>query len=136
MIALILRWLAIAVRQNRSLTEVVKLLAGYFPHPVIRRRLDQTRQRILRGSHWCDSLQATGLIRKSESGLFKAAERAGNLSWALDEMADSAVRRSTYRLKAWIDFAFPMAVLAMGAIVLFLAIGVLLPVFSLISALA
>jgi type II secretory pathway component PulF len=133
--ALILRWLAIAVRQNRSLTDVVQLLAGYFPQPVIRRRLEHTRRRITAGNHWCDSLRMTGLIRRSESGLFKAAERAGNLGWALDEMADSAVRRSAYRLKAWIDFLFPMAVVAVGFVVLFLAIGVLLPVFNLITAL-
>jgi type II secretory pathway component PulF len=133
--ALILRWLAIAVRQNRSLNDAVQLLAAYFPQPVIRRRLEQARRRIAGGSHWCDSLRTAGLIRSSESGLFKAAERAGNLAWALDEMADSAVRRSTYRIKAWIDFFFPLAVVAIGFAVLFLAVGVLVPIFSLVTAL-
>jgi type II secretory pathway component PulF len=54
--ALILRWLAIAVRQNRSIVEFMRLLASYFPQPGLRRKLERAAGRVGKGNHWCDAL--------------------------------------------------------------------------------
>ena len=134
--AVILRWLATAVRQERPLTEMVRLLAGYFPQRSLRRRLEGSAKRIDHGADWCDCLYQAGVIRRPEQAVFQAAARTGNLAWALDEMADSSVRRSAYRLRAFLNVAFPLVVMLYGGGVFAVAAGVLLPLFSLIQSLS
>jgi len=131
--ALVMRWLAIGIGQKRPIAELVRLLASYFPRVGVRARLVRAVRRMDAGADWCDSLQRVGLIRRPEGVVFKAAERTGNLAWALREMADSSVRRTTYRLRAWLGVAFPAAVLAVGVCVFLVALGVLMPLFSLIQ---
>ncbi len=133
--ALVLRWLAIAVRQQRPLGELVRLMAGYFPRPALRWRLERAAGRIESGEDWCDSLYRVGLLRQAEAGLFRAAQRAGNLAWALEEMADSSVRRAAYRWNAWLNVLFPGVVILFGGGVFFIALGILTPLFALISGL-
>ena len=77
-----------------------------------------------------------GLLRHTEAGLFRAAERAGNLAWALEEMADSSVRRAAYRLSAWLNVLFPAVVIVFGGCVFFIALGILMPLFALIPRLS
>ena len=127
-----MHWLATAVRQKRPISDFVRLLAGYFPQPKMQSRLDWAAKKIDAGAHWCDSLQRASVIRRSESGVFKAAERVGNLAWALDEMADSRGRRAAYRMRSWLSVAFPCVVIALGCGVLFIACGVLLPLMNMI----
>lgn len=134
--AVILRWLAVAVRRQRPIAEMVRLLAGYFPTHRLRQKLERAAKRIEQGQDWCDSLRQVGLIRRPESAVFQAARRAGNLAWALDEMADSSVRRSAYRFQAFLDIAFPVVLVAFGGFVFLLAIGLLAPLFVLFQRLA
>lgn len=131
--ALVLRWLALAVRQNRPLAERVRELAGCFPHRAIRRRLARAAQWIDGGGDWCTGLRRTGLIRGTEAAVFQAAERTGNLAWALEEMANSNIRRLTYRLRAWLNVFFPLLVLGFGGCVLVIGVGILQPLFQLIT---
>ena len=133
--ALVLQWLATAVRQQRPLREFVRLLAGSFPQPRMQSRLASAAKKIDAGAHWCDSLQSASVIREYESHVFKAAERAGNLAWALDEMADSRGRRAAYRMRCWLSVAFPCAVLVLGCAVLLIACSVFLPLTTLIRGL-
>lgn len=133
--ALVLRWLAIAVRQQRPLAEMVRLMAGYFPRPALQWRLERAAGRMESGEDWCDALYRVGLLRHAEAGLFRAAQRAGNLAWALEEMADSSVRRAAYRWNGWLNVAFPCVVILFGGGVFFIALGILTPLFNLISGL-
>jgi len=127
-----MRWLAAAVRQNRPLTEMMRLLAAYYPRRGVRRKLEWTAKRMDQGADWCDCLGQAGLIRRPEIAVFKSASRTGNLAWALDEMADSSVRRAACRLRALVTVAFPVMVLVMGGCVLFFAMA-MFPIMYLIQ---
>lgn len=134
--ALVLRWLATSVRQQRPLAEAIRTLAIRFPQYRVRLRLEHASSRIDRGADWCESLRSAGLIRRSESVLFKTAERVGNLDWTLDEMANSGIRRAAYRIRAYMNVAFPVALLLLGLMVLFITVGVLMPLVAMIEGLA
>ncbi|MDP6553701.1 MAG: type II secretion system F family protein [Pirellulaceae bacterium] len=134
--SLVMHWLAIAVRQDLPLGDMVRMLAAHFPQARLRRKLERASMRIDRGQDWRDSLLATGILRYRENGLFKSAERAGNLAWALDEMAQSGIRKSAYRIRAWTNVIFPALLCGFGAVVLFICLGTLLPLIALISGLA
>ena len=134
--AVILRWLAIAVRSQRPIGEMVELLADRFPRRRVRVKLQRAAQRMEQGGDWCESLRHVGLMRDAESVVFQAAGRAGNLAWALDELADSRVRRSTYRLRAFVNVAFPAVLAVFGGFVLVMALGLLAPLLALLQRLA
>jgi type IV pilus assembly protein PilC len=133
--ALVMRALAVAVADQRPLPEAVELLSRVHPKRSMRARLLRALQGMARGQQWTESLQRMRLLRPAESALFEAAERAGNLAWALEEMADSSVRRALYRLRVVVNILFPCGLLVLGVFVGMLVIGLFLPLISLIQGL-
>jgi type II secretory pathway component PulF len=131
--ALVLRWIATAVRQKRPIAEAVRLLAIYFPYHRLRYRLAVASKRIDQGADWTVCLRHARVIRLPEGVVFKAAERVGNLAWALDEMADSCVRRSAYRLRLFVSVAFPTVLIVVGVCFFFVQVGILMPLIKLIQ---
>lgn len=132
----VLRMLSVAVREKRPLVENLELLAAYSPVSVSRSRLHRAIRQLTDGAHWCDALQRARLLTRAQAAVLKAAERAGNLAWALEEMADSAVRRSALRAQAVLNVLFPGIILVFGLGVMVAAVGILLPLFDLIYKLA
>lgn len=130
--AWVLRWLATSIRQQRGIPETVGQLATCFPQAVIRSRLAVCADRLAEGADWCQCLQDASIIKPRETLLFESSQRAGNLDWALDEMADSSIRRTAYRLQAILNVAFPVALVIFGVWVFFVAIAVFLPLVTLI----
>jgi type II secretory pathway component PulF len=59
----------------------------------------------------------------------------GNLAWALDEMADSTLRRSHYRIRTALNIALPALLLVFGVLVAGFAAGMLLPLVNMIQVL-
>lgn len=132
--SVIMRWLALAVRQNRPLPEMLRLIAGYLTQRRLSRKVEAAARQIDQGAEWTESLRRAGLIRTAEAAVFRSAERAGNLAWALEEMSQSSVRRSVYQLRALINLVFPAAIIAMGGSVLLVMLAVLTPLTHLIQA--
>ena len=132
----IMHWLAHAVRQNRPLPEMMRLISAYLTKRRLRAKLQRTARRIDQGLDWTECMQEAGLIRRPEAAVFRSAERTGNLAWALDEMAESNARRSIYRLRALMNVAFPAAILGLGCCVMLIATAILSTLFKLISMLS
>ncbi len=134
--ALVLRSLALIVRQDRELGPTVFMLSRQYPRPSVGKRLASASTYIDNGIHWCDALKSVGLFTKADVAVLKAAERVGNLAWALDEMADSALRRFSYRLRAVLAVGFPFVVLAFGLIVFVIVGGLFMPLVEMIQGLS
>lgn len=131
--AVILDSLALAAEARRPLPAAIVCLAGCYPSRSIRRRLSKVSADLASGGDWCESLLARGLIRRADRGVLQAAQRAGNLPWALREMADSNRRRLAYRLHALLQLLFPPVVVAFGLLVLFFVVALFLPLVVLIQ---
>ena len=110
--ASVLRMLSVAVQEKRPLVGSLELLAAYAPFPLSRARLYGAIRQLVDGAHWCDALQHARLVTRAQATVFKSAERAGNLAWALEEMADSSVRRVALRAQAALNVLFPGCILA------------------------
>ena len=134
--ATVLHSLAIAVQNGQSISENLLLLANLARSPGARKKLGVAARRVSEGVHWCDALEQSHLITRAQSGVIKSAERAGNLAWALNEMADGRVRRSALRAQAVLNVLFPSCLVAFGSCVLLVGVGMLGPLFRLIGALA
>ena len=130
--AVVLRSLAEAVGEQRSMHATLASLARQYPKPYIRQQLAFAETRIAQGINWCDSLQQSGLIPEAETGVLKAADRVGNLAWSLNDMADRLVRKFTARLTGVMAVGFPLVVLSFAGMVLLIAAGMIYPLAALI----
>ena len=131
--AAILRLLAIAVRQGRPIPESLRLLASYFVQPGPRYKLDRAAARMSKGGPWWEVLRQVGILRGSESRVLAAAERTGNLPWAMEEMASSMIRRVAYRARTLITALIPVLVLIFGFGVLLVAVAIYAPLVKLVQ---
>ncbi len=132
----VLHSLATAVQQRQPILDNLLLLSGFARSSRSRHQLGMAITQIEAGTHWTDAIEHSGLISKTQNGVIQAAERTGNLAWALDEMADSTIRRTAQRAQAVLSFVFPACLIGFGICVFFVAVGMMLPLFSLISSLS
>jgi protein transport protein HofC len=87
------------------------------------------------GADWIDALWRAGVIRKNDAEVLASAASVGNLSWACRELADAADRRQQLRIQVLTQAIFPLAVVAMGLAVAFLAVGYFWPFITIIRSL-
>jgi len=132
----ILHALALVVERGLPFRGGLATLAGSYPASSIRWRLHAVLLDVDGGADWADRLAAYGLIRKADRAVLQAAQRVGNLPWALREMAASSRRRLVYRLNGLVQLFFVMLILTFGVLVLWLVAGFFLPLVDLIQKLA
>ncbi|MEO8494094.1 MAG: type II secretion system F family protein [Planctomycetota bacterium] len=133
---LVMRCLSLSVKQQRPLPEMIGLLANLYPKSSVRARLARALLGINNGEPWCQALRRAKLLRPSDVAILTAAERSGNLEWALEEMADSSIRRLAYRLRLALNVLFPVVLFVFGMFIGFVVISLFLPLVSLITGLA
>jgi type II secretory pathway component PulF len=134
--AMILDSLALAAETAQPMSETVLTLAGVYPQARIRRKLSYVAVDIHQGIDWCDSLYGHGLIKQADRAVLQAAQRVGNLPWAMREMADSNRRRLAYRLNALVQLAYPPVILCVGLCVMFIVVALFYPMITLITKLS
>jgi type II secretory pathway component PulF len=125
--------LALVARQQRPILDGIDQLAAAYHKLDVRWRLRGTAEDIRAGRDWCESLYRRGLLRRADLAILQAAQRAGNLPWAMQEMAESGRRRFAYRLQAIVQAAFPPIVICFGLIVMFIVVALFLPLVVLIQ---
>ena len=133
--ALVMRGMALAVRRSVPIPQALTLLEETYPLRQISRQLQRASQGVMQGQDWRQSLRRAGLIGQTEVAVLAAAQRAGHLDWALEEMADSALRRQIHKIEALIQFLFPVTLLLLGGLVFFLVVALFMPLVSLIQGL-
>lgn len=132
-VASLLEALSLVVSKQRPVEETIAAMARWCRRRPIRRRLEAVCADLAQGENWCESFSARGLIGTTDLIVLKSAQRAGNLSWALREMAQSGRRRIAYRLTALLQVAYPLVILSLGFLAMIYAVGFFIPVVSLIQ---
>jgi type II secretory pathway component PulF len=134
--ASVLDGLALAVENQRPLPPCIASLAQKYPHPTISRQLDWVAQDMSAGVSCWDSLYRRGLVRRADRTLLEAAHRAGNLAWALGEVAQNQRRRWMYQVNLVANLFYPALVLLLGSLVLWVMLAFFTPLISLIKGLS
>jgi type II secretory pathway component PulF len=132
----VLRILAVATEQRQPLTEVLHRVAYVYPSAPIRSRLAPAAAAVNAGADWRDALREARVVTRSEQALLKAAERAGNLPWALREIAKRREKRAVYRVATALQVVYPIVILMLGAFVGFYVVSLFVPLVNLIEGLA
>jgi type II secretory pathway component PulF len=133
--ALVMRGLALSIRRGLPLPQALTLLRDEYPLRHVSRQLGKALERVQQGQDWCASLRQTGLIGRADAAVLAAAQRVGNLQWALEEMADSALRRQAQWILAATQVLYPIALLVLASFVFFFVVGMFAPLVSLIQGL-
>jgi protein transport protein HofC len=134
--AAILEALALPAQRGLPLRPELELLSLWYPSRRVREQIAAVLRDLDVGGPWCESMVRHGLIGRAEHTVLQAAQRAGNLAWALREMAESNRRRFQYRMNAAIQVLFPLVVLSLGWLVLVHVVAYFIPLVALIQNLA
>lgn len=134
--AIVMRSLSLAVQQQRPISEMMWLLTKVYPKTSVRKRVHAAGIGLNNGEHWARALHQSKLLRASDVAVLMAAERAGNLEWALEEMADSSIRGLAYRLRLGVNVLFPIVLFAFGLFIGFVVIALFMPLIALIQGLS
>lgn len=100
---------------------------------LLQRRAAAVRLALSQGEPCWELLAREGFLKPKEVALIEAAQRAGNLPWALETLADSLDRRWLFRLATIMELLRPVAILFLGAIVGFVAIALFMPLVKLLN---
>lgn len=133
--AVVLEALALAAERSVAFAKAIDTLARWYPRGWIRWRLAEVLQDVGAGADWSQGLARRGLIRQVELAVFQSAGRAGNLAWALREMADSNRRRLNYRMYLLVQLLFPLAIVAVALLIMVYVLAFFLPLIRLIQSL-
>ena len=133
--ALVLRALSLVVEGGKPMAVGFSTLADHYPTFWIHRRLRKVESEVRRGTDWIESLWRHRLIRGADAEVLTSAARVGNLAWALGELASSAERRLAARCQIVIQTLFPLVVVMLGLVVLFMAVAYFLPLVIIIQGL-
>jgi len=131
--SIVLRSLAWAVERGVPLPQALRLVGNVYPLSGVRWQVLWAAEQVERGASWCQSLRDVRLIGAVDVGVLMAAQRAGNLVWAMNEVSDSLLRREVYRWQWWYNIASPIAIVLFGVAVGFICIALFLPLVALIE---
>lgn len=130
---LILRGLAMVVEGGRPLGPAFRTMAASYPTGWVQERMAGVAAAAEHGVDWIDALRRFGLISGADVALLDAARRAGNLPWALRELAEGSERRLGYRLQAVGQVLTTLLLLALAAFVALFAVAFFYPLITLIE---
>jgi general secretion pathway protein F len=134
--ALVMRGLALAIRRGLPMPQAMRIVEDSYPLPIVRQKLHIACQRVEAGGDWVQALRDSKLIGQADAAVLAAAQRVGNLDWALEEMAATAIRRQAERVQVALNVLFPILLLSLGLLVFFFVCGLFLPLIALIQGLS
>ncbi len=128
----VLQKLSVATTAGRPISGALSTLARYHFEPSIRHKLLFVRNEVEQGADVWQSMGRVGLVTPPEATLLATADRVGNRTWVLGQLARSKKRRTLRRWERLSEMLFPAVVLLMGAFVLFETLTVFVPLTQLI----
>lgn len=134
--AAILRSLAMCVEAGQPMERGLRTLASHYPIASVRRRLNLAWKNVHHGVDWREALRRHALISQADQEVLSAASAVGNLGWAMNDLADAVDRRLSLRVAMLSQAVWPLVIVAIASLVLFLAVGFFAPLVTLIGRLS
>jgi type IV pilus assembly protein PilC len=129
-----LRTLATLARAGVPVAQMLDTANRSLGNTVFQSGLAAVRSQMLSGDGFARPLDRTGLFPRIVIQMIKVGEETGSLDANLQEAADHYAEEVDYRLKQMITLMEPALVIVVGAMVGFIAISVIAPMYSLVHA--
>ncbi|WP_165073653.1 type II secretion system F family protein [Paludisphaera rhizosphaerae] len=134
--ATILRSLSMCAESGQPIEKGLHTLAARYPVSWVRRRLARAEQNALHGMDWREALRREKLINTTDHEVLATSSAVGNLPWAMNDLADAIDRRQRLKIAMLSQAFWPIVIVAIAALVLFLAVGFFTPLVTLIARLS
>lgn len=131
----VLRKLQVATAAGRPIPGALSTLARYHFAPDVRHKLLYVRNEVEQGAEVWQSMSAVDLVTPAEKRLLYTADRVGNRSWILGQIAAVKQGRTRRRWAVAAELVLPALVLILGGVVLFQALTIFAPLVRLIEGL-
>jgi type IV pilus assembly protein PilC len=113
-----------------SVLDVFSILAGMTGNDVIKRAIEDARERIVGGSNISLGLAASGFFPNMVIKMVQVGEESGSLSKVLDKTANYYERKVDSTITVVTSLLEPVMIVTVGAIVLVVVLALYLPVFT------
>lgn len=124
------RAFAMTIRSGVPLSQALTLLARAVGNEYLGERIVGMRNGVERGESLSRTSQAAGVFTPLVIQMLAVGEETGRVDTMLEEVADFYDREVDYDLRTLTDRITPILTVAMGVIVLILALGVFLPMWD------
>ena len=132
-LARITRSLAISLGAGMPVIQTLKVIAQSAGNDFMAERVGRMREAVERGDPVSRAAGSVGMFPPLVLQMMAVGEETGELPALLDEVADFYEREVDYKLKNLSAAIEPILVVAVGGIVCVLALGVMLPMWEMIS---
>jgi MSHA biogenesis protein MshG len=132
-LARITRSLAISLGAGMPVIQTLKVIAQSAGNEFMAERVGRMREAVERGDPVSRAAGSVGMFPPLVLQMMAVGEETGDLPALLDEVADFYEREVDYKLKSLSAAIEPILVIAVGGIVCILALGVMLPMWEMIS---
>lgn len=113
-----------------SVLETMRVAASLVTNVVMRQAFDAATIKVREGSGIHEALKETGYISPMAIHLIASGEKSGQLSAMMERAANHLDNEVKRLIDTSLTLLEPMVILFMGAIVLFIVLATLLPIFS------
>ena len=129
----VLRSLEQTVACRHPLSFGIVALEVHDPHRGIRKRMRRLREQIARGNDSFRPLADSRLLTRGEAEALNCAERAGNLAWVLDSLADNIERKHRSLAESFVETVQPVVIAIVGLMVCGICVGIFYPIIEIIQ---
>ena len=124
------RAFAIAARAGVPIVQGLSVVASVVDNTFLARRIEQMREGVERGESVLRTAVTTGVFTAVVLQMIAVGEETGELDDLLNEVADMYEREVDYEIKNLAASIEPIITIALGVLVLILALGVFLPIWE------
>jgi MSHA biogenesis protein MshG len=124
------RAFAIASRAGVQIVQGLTVVAATVDNSFLSRRVEQMREGVERGESVLRTAVTTGVFTPVVLQMIAVGEETGELDDLLNEVADMYEREVDYEIKNLAANIEPIITIALGVLVLILALGVFLPIWE------
>jgi MSHA biogenesis protein MshG len=128
------RSFALAIRSGVPAVQALTIVANTVDNTHVARKIESMREGVERGESVLKTALATNIFTPIVLQMVAVGEETGSLDDLMAEIADMYQREVEYDLKSIASQIEPVLVVALGVMVLILALGVFLPIWDLGSA--
>lgn len=125
------RSFALAIRSGVPAVQAITMVANIADNEHIAQRVAAMREGVERGESVLRTAVAAGIFTPTVLQMMAVGEESGSLDDLMEEIADMYQREVEYDLKSLSSQIEPLLILALGTLVLILALGVFLPIWDL-----
>lgn len=123
--------LAMALKAGVPISQSLSVVGNTLDNDFLARRVDDVRQNVERGESFYASVKRIGVFPPMVLQMIAVGEETGELDAMLNDVADMYNRETEYEIKGLSAAIEPILLMVVGVLVLLLALGIFLPLWSL-----